>query len=274
MTSKTRTIFRWVFTVIQILMLIPVGWYLYHFLMPRNYVSPAGEVIPLALSSGKFQVLYFAPDRPKGILIIGTGDGGWSGQIEEPMAAHAVRTGFAVGGWDCRKFADTRTFDHATLTEAFNVAVAAVRKRAGLPADTPVWYTGWSTGAEWAISAAAGPDREKNLVGILAVSPGDRSRYGITKGDLLGEEPEGPGSFGLADLAPQLHGVGVVEFVGELDVMDNQIDWIKALHPETPHKKVVLTKTTHDMNHADVRFLSEFDMALQWTLDTHLPAEK
>ena len=273
MKFKTGTILRRVFTIIQILLLIPIGWFLYHFLMPRNYISVMAELIPLELSSGKFQVLYFAPDRPKGILIVASGDGGWSDQWEEPVALHAANSGYAVGGWDCRKFANNRNFDHAKLVEGFNAAVDAVRKHADLPSDTPVWFSGWSTGAEWAINAAAGQDREKNLVGILAVSPGDRSRYGISKSDLLGLKVEGPDTYALADLAPQLHGLCIVQFAGELDVLDDT-DWIKAIHDETPHKLVTIRKTTHDMNHADTRFLSEFDMAIQWTLEHRISVGK
>lgn len=273
MTPKTLTIIRRCFTVVQILLLIPIGWFLYHLFMPRLYTSKKAEVIPLELSSGKFETLYYPARHPKGVLIVATGDGGWSGQWEEPVALHAAASGFAVGGWDCRKFCNTRTFDHAKLVEAFNAAVAAVRKRAALPADAPVWFTGWSTGAEWAVNAAASPDREKHLVGILAVSPGDRSRYGLTANDLLGIQPEGPDTYALADLAPALHGVRIVQFAGELDVLDNT-EWIQSLHAETPHKLVVIPQATHDMNGADARFLSEFDMAVQWMLDTPAPAGK
>ncbi len=257
---------RRIFTVIQILFLIPIGWFLYHTFMPRHYIPESAEVLPLALSSGKFETLYYAADHPKGILIVATGDGGWSGQWEEPVARHAVAAGFAVGGWDCRKFCTTRTFDHVKLVEAFDAAVDAVRKRAGLPDDTPVWYSGWSTGAEWALNAAASPDRPKHLAGVLAVAPGDRSRYGLTKSDLLGMKPEGPDTYALADLSPGLHGLPVVQFSGALDVLDDT-DWIHTLHAEVPHKLVTIPAASHDMNGASARFLSEFDMALQWSLD-------
>lgn len=273
MTQKNAIRLRRLFTGIQILLLIPIGWFLYHMFMPRIYTSPRAEMLPLELSSGKFQTLYYAADHPKGIIIVATGDGGWSGQWEEPTALHAAAAGYAVGGWDCRKFCDSRTFNHDQLVEAFNAAASAVRGRAGLPDDTPVWFAGWSTGAEWAINAAASPEREKHLVGILAVSPGDRSRYGLTKEDLLGVQPEGPDSYALADLSPALHGVRIVQFAGDLDVLDDT-DWIESLHGATPRKVVHLPNTTHDMNGAGPRFLSEFDMAIQWMLDTPIPAGK
>ena len=273
MKSPFRVILRRIFSVVQLLLLIPILWFIWHLLVPRNFSSNKAEVLPLDLSSGLFETLYYAADHPKGIIIVATGDGGWSGQWEEPVALHAAAAGYAVGGWDCRKFADTRKFDHAKLVEAFNAAVGAVRKRSNLPEDTPVWFTGWSTGAEWAVAAAASGDREKHLVGVLSAAPGDRSRYGLTKSDLLGMQPQGPDTYALADLAPALHGVRLVQFAGELDVLDDT-GWITKMHPETPHKLVSLPATPHDMGGAGRRFLSEFDMAIQWTLDTPLPVGK
>ncbi len=266
MTTRTRTIFRRSFFVVQLALLVPIGWFAWRTFLPRNYKESKSEILPLNLAGGPFETLYFAAEHPKGVLIVATGDGGWSGQWEEPVARHAAAAGFAVGGWDCRKFTNTRKFGHAELIAAFDAAASAVRKRAGLAADCPVWYAGWSTGAEWALSAAASPDRDTALAGVIAVAPGTRSRYGLSRRDLLGILPEGPDTYSLASLAPALHGVPVVQFAGALDVLDDT-DWISALHPETPHKLVTLEDTTHDMNHADARFLGEFDMALQWTLD-------
>ena len=267
MTLAKKVIFRRALLVIQLLLLVPIGWFLYHLFMPRNYTSATAEVLPLQLSSGPFETHYYAAKYPKGILIVATGDGGWSGQWEEPVALHAAAVGFAVGGWDCRKFADTRSFDQAKLVEAFNAAVAAVRTRAGLVADCPVWFTGWSTGAEWSVAAAASPDHDKHLVGILAAAPGDRSRYGISRSDLLGMEPKGPGSYALAELAPALHGICIAQFAGELDPLDDT-QWLTSLPRGTPRKLVPIPGAPHDMDRAGDRFLSEFDMAIQWMLDT------
>lgn len=270
MKTPFRVILRRTLLVIQILLLLPILWFLWHLLAPREFRGTTAEILPLELSSGKFETRYYPAENAKGIIIVATGDGGWSGQWEEPVALHAAASGFAVGGWDCRKFADTRTFDHAKLVEAFNAAVAAVRKRAGLPDDCPVWYSGWSTGAEWALNAAASPEREKHLVGVLAAAPGDRSRYGLTKGDLLGVQPEGPDTYALLDLAPALKGVKIVQFAGELDPLDDT-EWIGKMPATVPHKLVVIPAAPHDMGQANARFLSEFDMGIQWTLDTPVP---
>ncbi len=269
MTLSKRVILRRALLVIQILFLLPILWFIYHLVMPRGFTSTTAEVLPLELSTGKFQTTYYPAKDPKGIVIVATGDGGWSNQFEEPLARHLAASGFAVGGWDCRKFADTRKFNQAQLAESFNAAVAAVRKRAGMPAESPVWFTGWSTGAEWSLAAAASTDREKHLVGVLAAAPGDRSRYGITASDLLGLDPSGPDTFALVDLASGLKGVRVVQFAAALDVMDD-VKWIESLGPETPHKVVTIPSAPHDMGGAGPRFQSDFDMAVQWMLDTPL----
>ena len=267
MTVLKKVILRRTLLVIQLVLLVPIVWFLWHLLMPRGYTSTKAEVLPLQLSSGHFETRYYAAKHAKGIIIVATGDGGWSGQWEEPVALHAAAAGFAVGGWDCRKFADTRSFDHTQLVEAFNAAVAAVRERAKLPADCPVWFAGWSTGAEWAVAAATSIDRENHLVGILAAAPGERSRYGISKSDLLGAKPEGLGTYALAELAPAIRGVRIAQFAGELDPLDDT-RWLTSLPNGTPHKLVVIPGAPHDMDRAGNRFLSEFDMAIQWMLDT------
>ena len=266
MTSTTRTIIRRTILVIQILVLLPIGWFLYHLMMPRGFASTKAQVLPLQLSGGPFQTLYYASKRPRGILIVATGDGGWSNQWEEPLALNAAAAGYAVGGWDCRKFADSRSFNHDQLVDAFNAAVDAVRQRAELPNDCPVWYAGWSTGAEWSVAAAADAKREKHLVGILAAAPGSRSRYGIIKSDLLGMQPEGEGAYALADFAPALRGVRIVQFSAGLDPLDDTT-WLDALGPGTPHKLVTIPDVPHDMGRAGERFLAEFHMAVQWMED-------
>jgi pimeloyl-ACP methyl ester carboxylesterase len=272
MKAKARKIIRITLLVLALIIVSLLVKFVLHLLLPRNFAGN-GVPIPLHLSTGEFQTLYYCgSDDPKGIVIIGTGDGGWSNQFEEPLAKHLAAAGYAVGGWDCRKFADTRTFNQTQLTEAFNSAVDAVREHADLEDDTPVWYTGWSTGAEWALAAAADPEREEHLVAVLPAAPGTRSRYGITRSDLLGLDPQGPGSFALSDLAPGLAGVKVVQFAAGLDPMDD-VDWIKKLGPQSPHKVVEIPGVLHDMGRSGDKFLTEFDKALQWSLDSPLPEE-
>lgn len=101
-------------------------------------------------------------------------------------------------------FADSRKYDQAQLCAGFIAAVEAVRERTGAGDAVPVWYGGWSTGAEQSVAAAACANRLPQLVGLLLAAPGTRGRYGITSSDLLGGTPTGPDSFALADMVMPL----------------------------------------------------------------------
>lgn len=236
--------------------------FILHLVLPRNFRG-SGEPLAITLPHGTFQVLYYnTREKPRGIVILGTGDGGWS-YWEENTAQHLANQGYAVGGWDCRKFADTRTYDHMELCAGFKAGVEAVRDRADVE-EVPVWYGGWSTGAEQSVAAAASPDRPKNLVGLLLAAPGGRGRFGITSGDLLGVTPTGPGTFALADFAPQMAGLHVAQFVAGLDPMDD-VTWLERLGT-TPHRQFPLSGLLHDMGNAGGRFQSTVDEAMAWTL--------
>jgi pimeloyl-ACP methyl ester carboxylesterase len=237
--------------------------FILHLVLPRNFAG-TGESLQLALADGAFQTSYYCgPESPKGIVILGTGDGGWS-YWEENTAKHLSAMGYAVGGWDCRKFADSRTYDQARLGAGFHAAVEAVRKRSDADESTPVWYGGWSTGAEQSVAAACA-DRPAHLVGLLLAAPGSHGRYGITTSDLLGKDPEGPGSFALADLAPRLSGVRVAQFAAGLDPMDD-VTWLAKL--SVPHQIFEMSGKLHDMGGAGPEFQETLDKAIAWTLET------
>jgi pimeloyl-ACP methyl ester carboxylesterase len=231
--------------------------------VPRNFAA-TGEMLPLQLSGAPFQTSYYCgPQPPKGIVILGTGDGGWS-YWEENTAKHLSAQGYAVGGWDCRKFADSRQYDQAQLSAGFRAAVDAVRKRSGADEDAPVWYGGWSTGAEQSVAAACA-DRPPRLTGLLLAAPGSRGRYGITTSDLLGKEPRGPGSYAMADLAPGLQGLRVAQFAAGLDPLDD-VNWLAKV--SAPHRIFVLPGKLHDMGGAGPEFQQTLDKAIAWTLET------
>lgn len=237
-------------------------WFLLHLLLPRNYAG-SGEHLALKLKSAPFEVLYYCqPKKPVGIVILGTGDGGWS-YWEENTATHLSAKGYAVGGWDCRKFADSRTYGHDELCAGYSAAVAAVRKRCRAPASLPIWYAGWSTGAEQAVAAATAEDRPKHLIGLLLAAPGRRGRYGIIASDLIGIEPSGPDTFALADLVPKLKGLRVVQFAAGLDPMDDEECF--AAYPG-PQRCIQLPGKMHDMGGAGPDFQQALDEAMLWTL--------
>ena len=251
--------------MIWVILLVLLGLlvkFILHLVLPRNFTG-SGESLPLKLSSGTFDTLFYCDsDKPIGIVIVGTGDGGWS-YWEENTARSLASKGYAVGSWDCRTFSDSRVYNQELLAEGFCAAVNAVRQRSGGDDNLPVWFGGWSTGAEQSVAAAAAENRPERLVGLWLAAPGTRGRYGITTADLLGKTPEGPTSFALADLAPQLKGLRIAQFAAGLDPLDDT-DWI--LKVTVPWKIFELPRTLHDMGGAGPEFQQQLLEALTWTL--------
>lgn len=263
---KKRRWLRRTLGILGIVILVVLVKFIMHLVLPRNFRG-SGEILPIELPHGRYQTLYYNETAlPVGIVILGTGDGGWS-YWEEKVAKHLVAKGYAVGGWDCRGFSDSRQYDQIELAGGFHAAVEAVRARSGAD-DVPVWYGGWSTGAEQSVAAAAVAERPNGLIGLLLAAPGEHGRYGITESDLLGVEPSGPGAFALADLAPKLTGLHVVQFAAGLDPLDDTA-WLGKLG-QIPHKTMKLPNCLHDMGGAGDEFLQKLDEAMKWTL---LPAK-
>ena len=236
--------------------------FLLHLLLPRDFHA-SGEMLLLQLPGGPQNVpVYCESAFPKGIVILGTGDGGWS-YWEENTAQHLAQAGFAVGGWDCRKFADSRKYDQEQLAAGFRAAVDAVRGRCGVSAVGPVWYAGWSTGAEQAVAAATDTGRPEHLVGLLLAAPGERGRYGITTADLLGKTPTGPGTFALAEMAARLQRLPVAQFAAGLDLLDD-VAWLDRY--DGPKRVIHMRGMPHDMGGAGPEFQSKLDEGLAWTL--------
>lgn len=261
-SRKKRRWLRRALVIAGVVILALLVKFIMHLVLPRNFTG-SGESLSLELPHGHFETLYYNQvEKPLGIVILGTGDGGWS-YWEEKVANHLAAKGYAVGGWDCRKFSDSRSYDQAELVAGFRAAVAAVKERAGID-GVPVWYGGWSTGAEQSVAAAADPGRPKDLVGLLLAAPGEHGRFGITESDLLGVEPSGPGSFALAGLASELKGMRITQFAAGLDPLDDT-SWQESLG-DIPHQIVNLPTCLHDMGGAGEEFLKKLDEAMKWTL--------
>lgn len=253
---------QWVCVVAGLVVLALAVKFVLHLVLPRNFAG-TGEHLQIEVARQPFEILYYCgPEEPKGVVVLGTGDGGWS-YWEERTAKHLAKQGYAVAGWDCRKFADSRSYDQAALAEGFRRAAEAAAERAG-EIDGPVWYGGWSTGAEQSVAAAASEDRAPTLVGLLLAAPGQRGRFGITTSDLLGVTPSGPGSFALADFGKRLEGVAVAQFAAGMDPLDD-VDWLKAA--KVPCRVFELPRKLHDMGGAGDEFLATMDEAMRWTLE-------
>jgi pimeloyl-ACP methyl ester carboxylesterase len=127
----------------------------------------------------------------------------------------------------------------------------------------PVWYAGWSTGAEQALAAATAKHRPKSLVGLILAATGTHGRYGITPSDLLGVDPSGPDTFAMVDMAKRLGRLCVVDFTAGLDPLDD-VDWVE--HVPGPHQLIEVPDVLHDMGNAGPDFQSRLDAAIAWTL--------
>ena len=255
---------RWLRVAVGIVLLVLLALgvrFLLHLLLPRNFEA-SGAPIAIQVANRPCDVLYYCGDASaRGVVVLGTGSGGWS-YWEERVAKHLVGRGYAVAGWDCRKLADSRTYSHDDLVGGFAQAAKVVGQRAGADGD-PVWYGGWSTGAEQATAAAAGEGRPRQLVGLLLAAPGTRGRYGIETSDLLGMTPEGENTFALADFIEELQPVAIAQFAAGLDPMDDR-GWLETY--AGPHKIFEVPGVLHDMGGAGDTFLAKVDEAMEWSL--------
>lgn len=235
-------------------------------LQPNHFPTKA-EVLHLDSLPDDFPIFYFEPqgDVPKAVILIGSGDGGWS-YWEEKVCVHLASRGCAVVGWDTRQFAK-HPYDQAILAKGFAAATAKAKeeladKHAGLEvAKLPVIYGGWSTGAEQSLPAAVSEFRDPALAGLLLVAPGGRGRYGLTDSDILGIPPSGPDTWALTDFADRLKPVRILQIHAGLDPLDD-IKWIE--QHKGDHKLIVQHRTLHDFHNAGVDFMKTLDEALAW----------
>ncbi len=257
-SSKRARLFLLIVTVVVVL----GGRFLYFRITPKNFTA-TGDLITLQLSGGPFQCPYFpTTERPKGLVVLGTGDGGWS-YWEDNTANSLASHGYAVVGWDCRKFADSRKFTQDQLVIGFNSAVNAGLSLSKVR-SLPVWFGGWSTGAEQSVAAAASRKRNRNLVGLLLAAPGTRGRFGINTSDLLGIVPTGEDTFAMSEMGAKLApGIKVAQFAAGIDPLDD-VDWLESCAVE--HKLYELPTSLHDMGGAGQEFQTLLLEAIDWTL--------
>ena len=234
---------------------------------------PAGGEAPraIALSRGDYGARFYAvpPGHPvHGLIVFGSGDGGWS-YWEERVCRHLAAEGFATVGVDFAVYAASG-YTAETLRRDYLRLVDELRRLAGGPPSPPVFYGGWSMGAEQALPAASDPAlRPPGLGGFLLVAPGARGRYGLHLRDRLGVTPKGPDTFSLHDLAAQVSDLRFAVFHGGLDILDD-LNWSKGLTLD--YKRWVVPHTMHDFSGASDAFLTEVDSALLWLLEKARPA--
>lgn len=224
--------------------------------------APAVPNAVLPTPRGNFSLQLFAPQgEAKGLVLFGSGDGGWS-YFEDKVVRALADNGYAVVGWDCRNYADLGAYDQRRVAADARAALEKGRAffRCG---DRPVILGGWSTGAEQMVAVAASADRPPGVRGLLLLSPGERGRYGITVTDLLGVTPRGPDTFALADMGKSLVGLKLVQFHGEDDDLD-QTAWLGGL--AVPCKLEVYPKAGHNFDGAAPAFLERLSRAAEWLI--------
>ena len=152
--------------------------------------SFGGQETVLKLSRMSFPVrIYEADKRCRAVVLFASGDGGWKA-FEDKICRYLAAQGLCVVGWDCRQFADAGPYDQKVLDAGFAAALEEARRINGVR-DVPVVFSGYSTGAEQAVAAAAASPRQQKLAGLLLIAPAERGRYGITTSDLMGIKPDG-----------------------------------------------------------------------------------
>jgi phosphatidylglycerol lysyltransferase len=220
--------------------------------------------ITIPLRRGAFPTYHFVPaSQPKAIIIFGSGDGGWS-QIENRVCKFLQQNAFYTVGIDFRKYAAT-DYGPDILVSDFTVIAAVAATRAGNP-ELPVIYAGWSMGAVQAVAASGGPDwRSPRLAGLLLMSMDQRGRYGLRLPEQIGLEPDGEGTFGVADFTAAVANLRVAQMSAVDDWMNNT-DWIKTL--KSPHRLYELEHSNHDFNGVDDALQRDLLDGITWILNS------
>jgi pimeloyl-ACP methyl ester carboxylesterase len=224
--------------------------------------EPLAPTVTLPLKRGPFGTYHFVPTgNARALVLFGSGDGGW-GRLENRVCSVLASRGIYAVGIDFNKYAET-DYDAATLTSDFAQVTQDALSRSNNP-NLAVIYGGWSMGAVQAVAAAGGDSRPTNLVGLILLSMDKRGRYGLRLPERVGLEPEGEGTFGVADFTAQVANLRVVQFAAADDWMNNT-DWIRSL--ETPHRLFELENSNHDFNGADETFEDDLFGGINWILD-------
>ncbi len=226
-------------------------------LLPTPASADADETRGVELSRGPGKVhLYRQAEKPRAIMVFGSGDGGWT-DWEDTTARWLAADGWWVAGLNLRAYAE-RDYDEDLLAEDFQRLARSLEA----PEGTPVFYGGWSMGAAQAV-AAAGTERHGNLKGLLLLSCGSRGRYGLRLKDELGIAPTGEGTFGLGDFNGRLDGLRIAQFQGGADFISSAA-WIRTLDQDTALYE--LPGYNHGFDGPDPKFRQDLQRGLGWLL--------
>jgi hypothetical protein len=215
--------------------------------------------VTIELRRGPFTVFEFPAKKgnPLALIVFGSGDGGWGGW-EETVSHFLQANGYTVVGIDSADYAKT-DYDLATLQADF----AKIVQTTGGASPPPLIVGGWSMGAAQAIAVAGGPNPPEHLVGLLAVSPLSRGRYGLRVADKLNILPTGTGTFAVSDFAPGMSGLRIVQWHAAWDTIDSRA-WLSGL--KGVHREYDFPGAGHDYAGACPVFLNQLAESVTWIL--------
>lgn len=218
-------------------------------------------VLPVELQHRPASVrLYPAEGEVRGLLVFGSGDGGWS-YWENRLSRWYSEDGFAVAGLDLREYsANDYTGEQLAgdFTRVTRAALAALGRE-----DLPVLYGGWSMGAVQIVPASDPRFRPPQLRGLLLFSADSRGRFGLRPSDELGITPKGPGTWALGEFNAYVRDLRVAQFHGTADFMAS-ITWVHEL--PSPHALYFLKNANHGFDGPDEEFRPVLLRGAHWAL--------
>jgi hypothetical protein len=231
-------------------------------------IDPTRQELTVQLTRGDFTVLRFPSKKPatKAIILFGSGDGGWRSDFEERVCRGLQAQGYELIGIDCAVYAQT-DYDLPTLQADYTrIAEAAEASFGARP--PPLIVGGYSMGAEQVVAVAGGPNPPPGIAGLLIISPISRGRYGLRTLDQMDVPPSGPGTFALADFAPKLGAMRVVQWHGGWDPTDS-LAWLDRVR--VPHQALVYPNAWHDFKAACPDFLEKLGDSVEWVISPNVP---
>ena len=235
------------------------------------FLPPVKTTRELDLERGAFKIHWYGPAegaKPKALIVLGSGDTGWTGHWEDRVGSYLAFQGYAVAGLDFKSYAET-DYSYEILGADTQRIVDELRGSYPDP-ELPLIISGWSMGAVQAVPQAAylmepGRDSQSRPDGLLVFSPGKRGRYGFRRRDQIGILPHGPGTFGLVDFSDRLMGLPVAQFHGGGDILSSR-DCLKDF--TTSHRLWDFPLGNHSFGGACDRFLSLITEGIDWLLQT------
>ncbi len=222
----------------------------------------------LALTRGDFSFFHFffkptaTQTVPKALVIFGSGASGWGG-FEDRVGDKLQATGYEVIGINCEIYGHS-DYTVETLQADFQKLAQAYLAPYG-PQAPPVVLGGWSSGAEQAVAAAAGPHPPVGLAGLLLIAPGSEGGLGRYATSYVLLTAPADKVFHLADLAPHLSHLRIAQWHAQYDLLDST-KWLSSLKAE--HREYDFPNAIHDFRTACDDFLTQMSASVDWILAT------